>query len=202
MMNQQAILTIGHSNHPIGRFLELLRANAVTAVADVRSSPFSRHNPRFNREALETALKEGGIGYLFFGKELGGRSPDKTCYVDGQIQYDRVARTEVFQEGIERVRTAAANQRIALMCAEKEPLDCHRTLLVARALDKAGERVEHIHADGRIESHADAMLRLLDRAGLPREDLFRSGQEQEEAAVRGQAGKVAYVYEEQSRGGG
>lgn len=202
MMTRQAILTIGHSNHPIGRFMDLLGANAVTTVADVRSSPFSRHNPQFNREALETALKENGIGYLFFGKELGGRSPDKTCYVDGRIQYDRVARTAVFQEGIERVRTAAANHRIALMCAEKEPLDCHRTLLVARALEKAGERVEHIHADGRIEAHADAMLRLLDWAGLPREDLFRSSQEQEEAAVRGQAGKVAYVYEEQSRGAG
>jgi uncharacterized protein (DUF488 family) len=199
-MTRQAILTIGHSNHPIGRFVELLRANAVTAIADVRSSPFSRHNPQFTRDALQSALKGNGIAYLFLGNELGGRAPDKACYADGRIQYDRVARTAWFQAGIERVRAEAAQHRIALMCAEKEPLDCHRALLVARALERAGERVEHIHADGRVEAHADAMRRLLDLVGLPRADMFRSRQEQEDEAVRGRAGKVAYVDEGQSRG--
>jgi uncharacterized protein (DUF488 family) len=197
MSEAREILTIGHSNHPIERFLDLLRWNGVTAVADVRSSPFSRHNPQFTKEALQRALKDEGIAYLFLGKELGGRSPDKACYEDGRIQYDRVARTEAFREGIERVRKGAAQYRIALMCSEKEPLDCHRTLLVARALDKAGERVGHIHADGHVEPHAEAMRRLLDVVGLPREDMFRSGEELEEQAVRGQAGKVAYVDEGQ-----
>jgi len=192
------ILTVGHSNHPIERFLELLRRNRVTAVADVRSSPFSRYNPQFNKETLQQALKDAGIAYIFLGKELGGRSPDKGCYEDGRIQYDRVARTDTFREGIERVRKGAAQYRIALMCAEKEPLDCHRTLLVARALDKAGERVGHIHADGHVEPHAEAMQRLLELVGLPREDMFRSGEELEEEAVKGQAGKVAYVDEGQT----
>jgi uncharacterized protein (DUF488 family) len=195
MSEVREILTIGHSNHSLERFVKLLRANGVTAVADVRSSPFSRHNPQFNKDALQGALKDAGIAYIFLGKELGGRSPDKGCYEGGRIQYDRVARTETFREGIERVRKGAAQYRIALMCAEKEPLDCHRTLLVARALDKAGERVGHIHADGHIEPHTQAMHRLLDVVGLPREDMFRSGEELEEEAVRGQAGKVAYVDE-------
>jgi uncharacterized protein (DUF488 family) len=198
MSAPRQILTIGHSTYPIERFVELLRRNGVTAVADVRSSPFSRYNPQFNKEALQVALKDEGIAYIFMGRELGGRSPDKGCYVDGRIQYDRVARTAFFQEGIERVRKGAGEYRIALMCAEKEPLDCHRTLLVARALDKAGERVGHIHADGHVEPHAEAMQRLLDLVGLPREDMFRSGEELEEEAVRGQAGRVAYVDEGQS----
>src|SRR5438046_1660654 len=97
------ILTIGHSNHPIERFVDLLRRNGVTAVADVRSSPFSRHNPQFNKEVLQGVLKDAGIAYLYMGKELGGRSTDQTCYEHGRIQYDRVARTETFQGGIERV---------------------------------------------------------------------------------------------------
>ena len=197
-MTKQEILTIGHSNHPIERFLDLLRRNGVTAVADVRSSPFSRHNPQFNKETLQQALKDAGMAYIFLGKELGGRSPDKACYEDGRIQYDRVARTQMFREGIERVRKGASQYRIALMCAEKEPLECHRTLLVARALDKAGERVGHIHADGHVEPHAEAMQRLLDVVGLPREDMFRSVEDLEEEAVRGQAGKVAYVDEGQA----
>ena len=197
-MTKQEILTIGHSNHPIERFLDLLRRNGVTAVADVRSSPFSRHNPQFNKETLQQALKDAGMAYIFLGKELGGRSPDKACYEDGRIQYDRVARTQMFREGIERVRKGARQYRIALMCAEKEPLECHRTLLVARALDKAGERVGHIHADGHVEPHAEAMQRLLDVVGLPREDMFRSVEDLEEEAVRGQAGKVAYVDEGQA----
>lgn len=198
MSEPREILTIGHSNHPIERFLELLRRNGVTAVADVRSSPFSRYNPQFGKEELQQALKEVGIAYIFLGKELGGRSPDKACYEDGRVQYDRVARTATFREGIERVRKGAGEYRIALMCAEKEPLECHRTLLVARALDKAGERVGHIHADGHVEPHAQAMQRLLDVVGLPREDMFRTGEELEEEAVRGQAGKVAYVDEGQA----
>lgn len=198
MSETRQILTIGHSNHAIERFLDLLRRNGVTAVADVRSSPFSRHNPQFSKEALQSVLKDAGIAYIFLGKELGGRSPDKGCYEDGRIQYDRVARTEGFREGIDRVRKGVGQYRIALMCAEKEPLECHRTLLVARALDKVGERVGHIHADGHVEPHAEAMQRLLDLVGLPREDMFRSGAELEEEAVRGQAGKVAYVDEGQA----
>jgi uncharacterized protein (DUF488 family) len=101
------ILTVGHSNHPIERFLELLRQNGVTAVGDVRSAPLSRYNPQFNKEALQRSLRDAGIAYIFLGKELGGRSSDRACYVDGRIQYDRVARTEAFQTVVERVRKGA-----------------------------------------------------------------------------------------------
>ena len=168
------VLTIGHSNHPLEAFMGLLVRHRVTALGDVRSAPYSRFNPHFNRELLAAALKAKGIGYVYLGRELGGRSDDRSCYEDGRIRYDRLARTDRFREGLERVVRGAAEHRVALMCAEKEPLDCHRTLLVARALDERGMKVVHILCDGRLEPHAEAMDRLLAGFSLePNSDLFR-----------------------------
>ena len=157
------VFTIGHSNHEIEAFVELLRQHRVDALADVRSAPYSRFNPQFNREQIAAALKENGIHYVYLGQELGGRTDNFECYdEEGRIVFDRVAATETFQRGIARVVRGAAAHCIALMCAEKEPLECHRTLLVARELEKRGVEVGHIHADGRLESHDQAMSRLMD----------------------------------------
>ena len=175
------VLTIGHSNHPLEAFIELLSRHCVTALADVRSAPYSRFNPHFNREPLAAALNARGIGYVYLGRELGGRSDDPDDYEAGHIRYDRLARTERFKDGLDRIARGATEHRIALMCAEKEPLDCHRTLLVGRALDERGVKVAHILADGRIEPHARAMDRLLARCDLdPEGDLFRRQQPREE----------------------
>jgi uncharacterized protein (DUF488 family) len=187
-----AVFTIGHSTHTIEWFVGLLRQHGVTAVADVRSVPYSRFQPQFNRETLAEALKGHGIAYVFLGKELGARSEDKTCYENGQVQYRRLAKTEAFRTGLERVRAWSKNHRIALMCAEREPLDCHRTLLVARELVAAGIPVVHIHDDGLLEPHADAMQRLLTLVGLSGQDLFRSQSELIEAACADQEKRVAY----------
>lgn len=195
-----AVLTIGHSTLPIGAFLDLLNRHGVTAVADVRSSPFSRFNPQFNRESLARSLKEVGIAYVFLGDALGARAEDPSCYVEGRVQYDRLARRPVFREAIARVMKGAADHRIALMCAEKEPLDCHRTLLVARALDADGVPVAHILADGSLEPHAQTMDRLIDVAGLSRDDLFRTPDEVAAEALRLQQQRVAYVDAELAAG--
>ena len=153
---QHSVFTIGHSNHSLEVFLALLRMNGVEEVVDVRSSPHSRYNPHFNRKILVKALDEAGIAYIFLGGELGGRPADRSCYdADGRVRYDLVAQTEAFDAGIGRVMRHADQRRIALMCAEKEPLDCHRTLLVARALVERGVAVEHILADGGLEAHAE-----------------------------------------------
>src|SRR4051794_8116259 len=96
-------MTIGHSTHSAARFVELLRQHHVTAVADVRSSPYSRHVPQFNRETLRSMLRENEIHYVFLGKELGARSTDPSCYVDGRVQYGRLATTSEFMEGIARI---------------------------------------------------------------------------------------------------
>lgn len=192
-----AILTIGHSNHPLATFLGLLERGRVTALADVRSAPYSRFNPQFNREALAAALKGYGIRYVYLGRELGGRSDDPACYEGGRIRYDRVARTDRFREGLARVMRGAAEHRIALMCAEKEPLDCHRTLLVARALEERGVEVVHVLADGGVEPQAAAMERLLVQSGLsPEGDLLRRQQPREELiaeAVARRAGRVGHA---------
>ncbi|MCC5804912.1 MAG: DUF488 domain-containing protein [Opitutales bacterium] len=193
----QIVFTIGHSTHSAKEFLALLRQHQIEAVADVRSSPFSRFNPQFNRENLERALKEGGIRYVFLGKQLGARTDDRSCYENGRVQYNRLAQTALFQSGLDRVQEGARRYRIALMCAEKEPLECHRTLLVARSLVKRGMPVQHIHADGHLEPHEAAMERLFDLTGVPREDLFHSKEALLAEALEKQESKVAYVEEEQ-----
>lgn len=165
-------------------FLRLLSGHGVDVLADIRSAPYSRYNPQFSREPLATALSRCGIAYRYFGRELGGRPQDRACYEGGRVRYDRVAETECFREGIARVMDAAAQHRIALMCAEREPLDCHRTLLVARALDAQGAEVQHILADGTLEDQADTMSRLLEQYHLaPRGDLLATREQSIAAAI-------------------
>jgi uncharacterized protein (DUF488 family) len=187
------VLTIGHSNHPIDEFLELLHSHDVTAVADVRSAPYSQYQPQFNREALAAELKRRGIAYSFMGKELGGRPADRACYQNGRVQYDRVAATASFRSGLDRIQAEAKIHRIILLCAEREPLECHRTLLVAPELEKTGISVVHVLAGGETETHSDAMSRLLEICRLPEEDLFRSRAEMIEEARYIQQERVAFV---------
>jgi uncharacterized protein (DUF488 family) len=186
------LYTVGHSNHSIEKFIGLLTANGITAVADVRSRPFSRRHPQFNKERLASALTQHGIAYVFLGKELGARSEDPSCYENGKVQYPRLAATPAFKAGIERVLAGAAKFRLALMCAEKEPLDCHRTLLVSRALERAGASIAHILADGSVESQEKTMSRLIDLVGLSKEDLFHDS-DLIAAACRLREDKIAYV---------
>ena len=191
----RSVLTIGHSNHPVNVFVALLQQHGVTALADVRSAPYSRFAPQFNREALERSLKAYSIKYVFLGRELGARPDERSCYENGRVQYARLARTDLFRSGLNRVVRGANDYRVALMCAEKEPLECHRALLVARALDELGVPVEHILPDGRLESHGEAMLRLLKVVRLPSEDLFRSRRELIALALAQQEERIAYVDE-------
>jgi uncharacterized protein (DUF488 family) len=187
------VFTVGHSNHPFEHFLGLLRRHGITALADVRSTPYSRTNPQFNRDDLSEALKAAGIAYVFLGKELGARSEDPACYENGKVRYDRLAGTDLFRNGIERIREGSGKFRLVLMCAEREPLDCHRTILVAKHLADEGVDVEHIHADGRMESHDEALTRLLRLLKMPQEDMFHSREEILENAYRRQEERIAYT---------
>lgn len=192
----QRIFTVGHSNHSLDTLVNLIQRHGVNALADVRSMPYSRFNPQFNRNDLEKALINYGISYVFLGLELGGRTEYTSCYRNGRVIYERVAKTELFLAGMDRLITGTTKYRIALMCAEKEPLNCHRTLLVAQGLHKLGIPVAHIHADGRVESHQDAMIRLLDLLGFPHEELFRSREQIIEDALLTQQEKIAYADKE------
>jgi uncharacterized protein (DUF488 family) len=143
------------------RFIDLLRGAGIECVADVRSVPFSRRNPQFSRKALAASLKDAGIDYCFLGDALGARPKDPECYEAGKVSYARIATTLAFQDAISALIERSHSTRIALMCAEKEPLDCHRTILVGRALAQSDVDLRHIHADGRNEPHAELEQRLL-----------------------------------------
>lgn len=192
-MMQDPIFTVGHSNHPLAHFTGLLQRHMITAVADVRSTPFSRTNPQFNREELKDALSAIGITYVFLGKELGARSEDPACYEAGRVRYDRLAVTDLFRKGLDRVREGSEKFRLALMCAEREPLDCHRTILVCRHLVTQGFKIQHIHGDGGLEWHADVMTRLIRMLKLPKDDMFRSREEIVEEAYKRQEERIAYT---------
>src|SRR5271157_6086016 len=110
----ETVFTIGHSTHPLERFIALLKLHRITALGDVRSKPYSRTNPQFNREDLKKELREIGIAYVFLGKELGARSQDATCYDGGKIQYERLARTDLFKRGLDRIHEGVQRYRIAL----------------------------------------------------------------------------------------
>ena len=188
------VLTVGHSNHPWDVFVGLLQRHAVTALVDVRSVPYSRFNPQFNRNRLERELAPGGVQYVFLGSELGARSDDPACYDEtGRVQYARLARKPAFRRGVDRVIQEAARNRIALMCAEKEPLSCHRTILVAPALERRKVEVQHILADGTLEPHDHAMQRLIDSLKLPAADLFRSRRALVTEALVRRAARIGYV---------
>lgn len=187
------IFTIGHSTHPIERFIQLLQTHGITTVADVRSSPFSRFNPQFNRESLKASLQDAGISYMFLGEELGARTKDPACYENGRVSYEKLANTQLFKAGLKRLKAGSETQTIALMCAEKDPLSCHRTILVARELENEGVSVAHILGDGSIELHQSAISRLKQELKLPEHDMFRSDKELLEEAYRLQSQKIAYV---------
>lgn len=191
-MTQTTIFSIGHSNHSIDKFLSLLKIYKIDVVVDVRSAPFSRMFPQFNQEPFKKSLSDHEIGYLYLGDQIGGRSNDPKDYVDGQVMYKSLARKEAFNSGISRLREGSVKYQIAIMCSEKEPLDCHRTLLVSEALVNKGVAVHHIHANGSVETHGDALVRLLALHNLSSPDLFTDDTDRVQEALTLQEKKVAY----------
>jgi uncharacterized protein (DUF488 family) len=184
------LLTIGHSNLPADAFVALAQDAGITAIADVRSVPFSRRFPWFSGGALAARLQGAEIAYLPFGDALGGRPRDPALYCDGVADYEKMAAAPPFRAGLDRLSEAMGRFRLCLMCAEREPLDCHRCLLVGRALAERGLALGHILIDGRIEPHAATQDRLLGRSGGA-DDLFGASAERLAAAYRGRARKVA-----------
>jgi uncharacterized protein (DUF488 family) len=191
------VFTVGHSNHAPEAFVNLLVRHGIDEIIDVRSAPYSRYSPQFNYEGIQRMLDDIGIGYTYLGGELGGRPADRACYdADGRVRYDRVVETDQFDDGIRRVIRSAGERRIALLCTEKEPLECHRTLLISRVLHERGVSIAHILADGMLEDHGDAMLRLVEIHKLPPNgDMFRSSADVTDEALTRQARKFAYVAE-------
>lgn len=152
-----SLYSIGHSRHSAEHFVSLLRAVQITLLVDVRSQPVSRWAPHFTRPVLEQLLLGHGIGYVFLGRELGGRPSGAQYYTAaGEVDYALRARSGEFQAGIAQLVTLARRQRAVMLCAEENPEWCHRRRLIAPALASAAVGVLHLRGDGRLQAEAES----------------------------------------------
>jgi uncharacterized protein (DUF488 family) len=158
------IFTVGHSTHTIEHFLYLLELHKINCVVDVRSTPYSKYASQFNSEQLKKFLKENDMHYIFMGKELGARWEDRSLYTkEGYLDFEKVRKTSLFNSGIKRVEDGIDKGfNIALMCTEKDPIDCHRTILVAPKFYGNGYEVKNILENGDVQTQEDIENRLLD----------------------------------------
>jgi uncharacterized protein (DUF488 family) len=187
------IFTIGHSLHSEAKFIRLLRQQAITSVIDVRSSPFSRRAPQYSRPMLGGWLAQAGIDYKFAGVVLGGRPQNYDLYVAGRADYGRMAQMPEFLSGLRQLARFARRGCSALLCAEADPIECHRFLLVSRALSEKGMEVRHILPSGSVESQAEAEERLMYAVGLLQTGLFEGAVRSLSEAYSIQSCRVAYT---------
>lgn len=186
------LYTVGHSNHPIEHFIAILKLNEIEAIVDVRTSPFSKFSPQYNQPSLKSFLSTAGIKYIHMGKQLGARREEKDCYTSGQVDFSLVSKSPLFIEGIMRLREGTSKMKVAIMCAEKDPLTCHRTILVSRYARQHIPCVKHILSDGSIEEGSAAELRLRRECGFPEAELFESDDELLEKAYQMRAHEIAF----------
>lgn len=154
------LYTIGHSNISIDEFIQLLTPYHIQIVCDVRSQPYSKYVPHFNAEALRNALLQHNIKYLYMGKELGPRSTNPCHYIDGKVSYQLLEQSSQFQNGLQRLIKGIEQFTIALLCSEKDPINCHRSILICKNLPR-NINIYHILSDSSLESHQDLEQRLV-----------------------------------------
>lgn len=152
--NRKLIFTIGHSNQDSQSFLKLLTDNSIQVLVDIRSSPHSRFASQFNVTNLKKALTNKGIRYLYMGDELGGKPSDPSMYdKEGYALYHLMAQSPLFLKAVQRLLRGLKSYRIAVMCSEEDPSECHRYLLIGRVVGQKGVKVLHIRADGRVQAN-------------------------------------------------
>jgi uncharacterized protein (DUF488 family) len=146
------VFTIGHSNHSAKKFAGLLKEYGIEILVDTRSRPYSRHAPHFNAKDIEATLSSDGIGYLFLGRELGGRPEGEEFYdAKGRVHYALVERSQLFLDGIVWLEKEIQDHKVALLCSEEDPAGCHRRLLIGRVLSERRIAVWHIRGDGSVQ---------------------------------------------------
>lgn len=166
--------------------------HGIGALADVRSSPYSRFNPQYNRESLQQALRAEGIYYVFLGRELGARRDESQCYVGGKVSYPLVAQMPLFRQGLERLIAGSAKMRVAIMCAEKDPIECHRNVLVAHHARTHFAEILHIREDGRLESQESVDRRIFGLYRVDPTDMFRPHGEMLDDVYRRRGEEIAF----------
>ncbi len=157
------IYTIGHSQHQLEHFLDMLKKNNVNYVIDVRSTPYSKFAQDYDRENIKKYLEDNEIHYTYMGKHFGARQENQSLYTsEGYLDFSKVEESKFFQDAIQNVMKGMETNRIALMCTEKQPIDCHRAILVGNAFFNKGCNVEHILPDGSVQTHGELNEELLD----------------------------------------
>lgn len=177
-MPDDIIFTIGHSTHEFEYFVNLLNKYGVNCLIDVRSTPFSKIAPQFNKDVLGSTLRNNGILYGHFTEEFGARhSKPSLLDEEGKVDYEKVRQTDKFKEGIQRlIKGLELGYRIVLMCSEANPFDCHRFSMISYQLVKEGLQVKHILKDGTVIENSDLEEQLLEkyRKKLPQSTLFET----------------------------
>jgi len=193
-----SLYTIGYSCFTVEEFCEALKKYKITALVDVRSQPFSKFKPEFNKDNLKLLLNNSGIEYVFLGKELGARTDAPECKTNGKVSYCKLAEHKDFKDGLQRVNNGMEKFQIAIMCAEKDPITCHRTILICRNFKSENLLIKHILEDGELEEHSDSEIRLMKLCKLEQEDLFKSFEDRLKEAYEIQGNKIAYAEEIES----
>lgn len=171
-MTDTTIYSIGHGNKKIEEFIEELKSFNILFLLDIRSKPYSKWSPQFNQSQLEIELKKNGITYVFVGDSLGGLPEDRGCYdFNGKVVYDIIKDKDFFKEGLKRLTTANEKHlKLAIMCSESKPEECHRSKLIGQELLKQNISVKHITAKFKFKSQELVMSELTKGNGLV--DLF------------------------------
>jgi len=198
---KQVIYTIGYSCFTIDGFISLLKKHQITAIADVRSIPYSQFKPEFNREALINYLRKKNIMYVFLGDHCGARIDAPECYINGKADYTLISKHAKFQEGIARLHKGMQRYKIALMCAEKDPISCHRTILICKNLRSVDIKILHLWCDGTIEDHRVTEKRLMKLYNLDQPNLYLTEAQSLEEAYNLQGEKIAYSENEDIQNG-
>jgi uncharacterized protein (DUF488 family) len=187
------LFTIGHSTHTIENFINLLKNTGIDTLVDVRSSPYSKYNPQYNKETLKTSLSAVKINYIFMGEELGARHKEpQVLEADGRVNFEKVRELDTFKKGIERLKIGMEKgYKIVLMCSEKDPIECHRFSLVSYALKKEGVQVKHVLEDGSVVDNSVLEAGFLNK--VP--NMFKTKEEEIEEGYKILENKVAFVNE-------
>lgn len=194
---EKIVFTIGHSTHSIEHFISLLNQHNINCVVDVRSTPVSKYATQFNQNSLKYYLREAGIKYIYMGEEFGARRDDKSLYdADGKLDFEKTAQSEMFIKGINRILDGLdKGYKIALMCAEKRPEECHRCILVGRNIDLInGIQVEHILEDGRLKTQTQIAeeLKLLYFSQTTIDTIIKSDEELIDMAYKKREKEIAF----------
>lgn len=190
--DKNTIYTIGYAPLTLDTFVTILEKHQISAVVDVRSSPYSKFKPEFNKKTLKDYLNAHKIAYVFLGDYCGARVDDPSCYVNGKVDYEIVAKSKKFKDGLERIKKGMENYRIIIMCAEKDPITCHRTILICRNLRSDGIKIKHILGNADVEEQKDSEFRLMKLFKLHHPDLFRTEEQRIDDAYTRQGEKIAY----------